>query len=76
MFQRFRDWLASYSLISKSAAALWFIFTVLYIEDDAFHDNIFKLFTLYPHLTEFLVGFLVPAVMVFASRKNEEEEPQ
>jgi hypothetical protein len=72
MFQRFRDWLAAYSITSKTLVCVWFAFTVLYVENEAFHDYVFMLFTRFPRfLQEFVVGFLVPVLMVFSKRAKE-----
>lgn len=74
MWQRLRDWLASYSITAKSVAVGWAGLSVLYVENQAFHDFVFKLFSRFPHfMQEFVVGFAVPiALMIGKWRKAKE----
>lgn len=74
MFQRFRLWLASYSITAKSLVCVWAALAVLYVENQAFHDYIFAIFSRFPHfLQEFVVGFAVPIALVFGKWRRTKE---
>lgn len=66
MFQRARDWLSQYNITAKSVACLWAAASFLYVENKAFHDFVFRLFSRFPHfMQEFVVGIVVPLVLLF-----------
>jgi hypothetical protein len=49
----------------------WFTLTTLYVENKAFHDYVFKIFSKFPHfMQEFVVGLIVPiAIAMMQYRK-------
>ena len=74
MFQRFRLWLASYSITAKSLVCAWAALSVLYVENTAFHNYIHAIFARSPHfMQEFVVGLVIPIVMVFTKWKKAKE---
>lgn len=74
MFQRFRDWLASYSITAKSLVCVWAALSVLYVENQAFRNYVSGIFGRFPHfLQEFVVGIVVPIVLVFGNWKKAKE---
>jgi hypothetical protein len=74
MWQRFRAWLASYSITAKSIVGVWVALNILYDDNQAFQNFVHdKIFQPYPHVQEIVVGFLVPvALMVGHLRKAKE----
>jgi hypothetical protein len=76
MLQRFREWLGSYSITAKSLVCAWLALAVLYVENPAFHNYVFALFSRFPHfLQEFVVGFVVPVTTVAIGHARKERKP-
>jgi hypothetical protein len=61
MWQRIRDWAAQFNISTKSLAGAWVALTALYVENQAFHNFVSRLFSRSPHfMQEFVVGVIVP----------------
>ena len=55
-------------------AGVWFALSILYVENKAFHDYVFSIFSRFPHfLQEFVVGLVVP-VLLFVVKWNKAKE--
>jgi hypothetical protein len=76
MWQRFRAWLASYSITAKSIVGAWVALNILYDDNQAFHDFVHNnIFQRFPHVQEIVVGFLVPVSLVIGHlHKTKKEE--
>lgn len=73
MLQSIRYWMASYSITAKSLVCVWLALAILYVENKAFHDYVFSLFSRFPHfLQEFVVGFVVPIATVAIGHARKE----
>jgi hypothetical protein len=64
MWQRIRDWLAQYNITAKSVACLWAAGAFLYVENKAFHDLVFRLFSRFPHFMQEFVGIVTPLILL------------
>jgi hypothetical protein len=74
MFNRFRERLASYSITAKSLVCMWAALAVLYVENPAFHNYIFNLFSRFPHfLQEFVLGLVIPIATLIIGHQRKEK---
>jgi hypothetical protein len=70
MWQRIRN----LNVSAKTLAGAWVALTALYVENKAFHDFVFRLFSRFPHfMQEFVVGVLIPVVLLFGKWRKEKE---
>jgi hypothetical protein len=70
MWQRIRN----LNVSAKTLAGAWVALTALYVENKAFHDFVFRLFSRFPHfLQEFVVGLLIPVLLVFGKWRKAKE---
>jgi hypothetical protein len=68
MWQRIRN----LNVSAKTLAGAWVALTALYVENKAFHDFVFRLFSRFPHfMQEFVVGVLIPVVLLFGKWRKE-----
>lgn len=71
MWQRIRN----LNITAKTLAGLWLALTVLYVENQAFHDYVFSLFSRFPHfLQEFVIGIVIPIVLMVGRWRKAEEK--
>jgi len=74
MFQRFRDWLGSYSITAKSLVCAWAALSILFVEDQPFHNYVSGIFSRFPHfMQEFVVGFAVPIALMLGKWRKAKE---
>lgn len=61
MWKRFRGWLSSFNITAGTVFCGWVALTVLYVENQAFHDYVYGIFARFPRLLqEFVVGIVIP----------------
>lgn len=57
-------------------AGVWFALTILYVENKAFHDYVYSIFSRFPHfLQEFMVGLVIPILLLVVKWDKGKEQP-